>query len=327
MKTITSLLICLNLFFGCSTPKVVMTTKDDIKNYAKWSSPNRSFSGHDTDEVPIKLFFKVDMMFEGDIEWYIDDPELLKLDNLFGNKNVLKIYPGKEKKSKLTIKSDDIEYIIGVDVKLDEFKNWEVYVSELSSEYTKDTYSRKGFYLEMSGVHNSLGNGIKKNIVSTVQDSTVYIPDADNGFGYKLITGLRLPIGSIELGYVFSSHRAEYSLNKTNVNNQQFLLNFKYDFLSETRIQPFIKVGALFNRIDYFNEDEYAKPTKFNEGIGYSAGLGWSYYFTPNISLLSEITYYKFFFDYVTIKESEIKLQRLLVSNCLLINVGVSLLL
>jgi hypothetical protein len=324
IKIVLCIFTSLVILASCSSPKVFITTKEDLKKSALWSSPNRTFSGQNNENVPVKIFIKTDMMFEGEIARIVDDSDLLKLENLYGNNNVLRVYPVKEKKSNLTIKSDDIEYVLEIDVKIDSSKNWDIDICNISSTYIKDSFNRKGIYVEVSSSYDFFGDEFRGNLVNTEIDTFIYIPKVNADKGYQFIAGLRLPTGSLEMGYNQSTHTAKLPLINTELKKHQVILNYKYNIFEKSRLQPFIKIGGAWVNINYDSKLLNKKKVIFKNGIGYNLDLGVSYFFTPKMSAFSEIKFQRIYFRQVYFLDRSNVLLDWFSGNIYSINAGIS---
>ncbi len=159
---------------------------------------------------------------------------------------------------------------------------------------TSTVSAAQGFYLGIDLLYNTIGgdfNGVNE-------------PEVDPGGGVGVIVGYAFtPAIALQANLNTSAHNTNFTNNSSTVNARyrEYIIGLKYNFLSEQKLQPFIRGGwgvFLFDTgkgfFDTGMDDEF--------GTGFDIGAGIDYYVRPQCSIGGGVDYK--FVDYVSTSET-----------------------
>lgn len=155
-------------------------------------------------------------------------------------------------------------------------------------------------------------------------------PSAESNLGEGYLFGFTHPKGAVEASLLFSNHKIQdvpFIKENSQADYVVFNLDFKYYFLENRKIKPYILAGVAwldFTDVDAYNFYGIIKGDATYTGLGFNLGSGIDIYFTPHIGVSSGILYrYVSFTTDLLIFEEEEKAAEKLSGGTLNFNLGI----
>jgi len=154
--------------------------------------------------------------------------------------------------------------------------------------------AKSGFYIGLSGVHNTVeSDDFDGETVLVGPSDIILVPDVDDGTGFKIVLGARSSSSAAEISYIKSDHDITFLGASGDGELTLWNLDWKLFFQTKKRVQPFFLLGFNFSEFtakDSSSDGINVGDAKF-KGVGLNAGAGLAYYFNPRAAITAGATY------------------------------------
>jgi hypothetical protein len=201
-------------------------------------------------------------------------------------------------------------------------------VSSARAEDTNksSTFSPKqGTYIGLLYVNNGMSGDFDDTLFAYTATDAYDIPDLDDGTGFGIVLGGRVPKGAVEISYQRTTHDTSSTLlgdSEATYNIIEF--NLKFDVLARDRLRPYIQLGFGIpwltikdGQIDLY---DLSQSDETFYGFALNAGVGLAYYLDPQWAITGGIVYRWNWFSSV----EDADLEDNLSENALNLTIGVT---
>ena len=167
------------------------------------------------------------------------------------------------------------------------------------------SYVKEGTYLGIN-LTDARMSGDFDNTVSYYGYDDVYdVPYVDDGTGFGVVLGARVPKGAVEFSYQRTRHDtiSLLTLSEGEATYNIIDLNFKLDVFARDQVRPYILFGFGFPWLTvenghaeleydyYLDEYDYSFDDETFFGFALNAGAGLAYYFHPQWAVTGGVIY------------------------------------
>jgi len=100
-----------------------------------------------------------------------------------------------------------------------------------------------GFFIDVHGAYNSVGNGFDGERALIAQDDVFAVPNFDSGIGFGLTIGFRHEEWYTELAYQRTEHDFIWAGVKGDAVHSIWSVNVRRLFFKDSKLQPFLQLG------------------------------------------------------------------------------------
>lgn len=177
-----------------------------------------------------------------------------------------------------------------------------VTASSVDAAEQEESYVKEGPYVGLSLVQNFMSGDFDDTGFFFIRGSNgdpntvIDMPRVDDGMGFGVVVGWRLPTRSVELGYQRTMHDTssafvEFGENDAALNVVD--LNVKFDVFAHKKFRPYVLLGAGIPWLTI--EDSQVEGTTYHDatyaGVCLNGGVGVAYYIKPQWAVTGGLLY------------------------------------
>jgi opacity protein-like surface antigen len=153
-----------------------------------------------------------------------------------------------------------------------------------------DAEAKKGFYVGLGATYNTIEGKFNGSAGLQSGSEVIFLPDIKDDVGIDILGGYGITDqGAVELNFMSSGHRGNWSGLRGDVTYSSFSVNGKYSFYTSGSVQPYLLFGLSGNVLLIKNGSENTTTGEVGDatlsGPGVNVGTGIDAYLAPNVSL------------------------------------------